>query len=139
MNHTIRFGTSLPQKLLSRFDRLTARRGYANRSEAIRDLIRAYLVEGQWESGEKETVGTVTLVYDHEKRDLGNVLTGLQHRHTDSVISVLHVHLDTHNCLEVVVIKGTPRKIRRISDKLISTKGVKYGKLTAATIGEDLN
>lgn len=139
MNQTIRFGTSLPQNLLSRFDRLTARKGYANRSEAIRDLIRAYLVEGQWESGEKETVATVTLVYDHEKRDLGNVLTSLQHRHTDSVISVLHVHLDAHNCLEVVVIKGTPRRIKRISDKLISTKGVKYGKLTAATIGADLN
>lgn len=138
MNQTIRFGISLPQSLLSRFDRLISRKGYANRSEAIRDLMRKYLVEQEWESGEKETVGTVTLVYDHEKRDLGSVLTGLQHRHTDSVISVLHVHLDAHNCLEVVVMKGKPARIRRIGDKLISTKGVKYGKLTAATIGENL-
>lgn len=102
-------------------------------------MIRKYLVEREWEDGKKETVGTVTLVYDHEKRDLGRALTGLQHRHTDSVISVLHVHLDARNCLEVVVMKGKPSRIKRIGDKLISTKGVKYGKLTAATIGENLS
>jgi CopG family nickel-responsive transcriptional regulator len=139
MNRTIRFGISLPRSLLSSFDRLISRKGYANRSEAIRDLIRKYLVEREWEGGKKETVGTVTLVYDHEKKDLGSVLTSLQHRHTDSVVSVLHVHLDARNCLEVVVMKGKPARIRRIGDKLISTKGVKYGKLTAATIGENLS
>jgi CopG family nickel-responsive transcriptional regulator len=138
MSQTIRFGISLPQSLLSRFDRLISSKGYANRSEALRDLIREYLVEREWEGGGKETVGTVSLVYDHHKRDLSNVLTDLQHQHSHSIISVLHVHLDKHNCLEVAVIKGKPSKIRTIADRLISTKGVNYGKLTMATIGKSL-
>jgi CopG family nickel-responsive transcriptional regulator len=139
MSPTIRFSISLPQRLLSRFDQLISQKGYANRSEAIRDLIREHLVEREWELGEKVTVGAVSLVYDHHKRELDKVLTDLQHQYCDSIISALHVHLDRHNCLEVVVVRGKSGQIRKIADKLISTKGVKYGKLTAATIGEDLN
>lgn len=138
MDQTIRFGISLPKSLLYRFDRLISFRGYSNRSEAIRDLIREYLVEREWETGKKETVGTVNLVYDHHKRELDKVLTNLQHQHCDSIISALHIHLDRNNCLEVVVVKGKSTRIKKIADKLISTKGVKYGKLTAATIGENL-
>ncbi len=139
MDQTIRFGISLPGSLLSRFDRLISFKGYSNRSEAIRDLIREYLVEGEWEKGEKETVGTVSLVYDHQKRELDKVLTDQQHQHYDSIISALHIHLDRNNCLELVVVKGKSTQIRRIADRLISTKGVKYGKLTTATIGENLS
>ncbi len=138
MSQTIRFGISLPKSLLARFDRLISFRGYANRSEAIRDLIREYLVEREWEQGEKTTVGTVSLVYDHHKRELDKSLTDLQHQHYDSVISALHVHLDKHNCLEVVVLRGKSNNIRKIADSLISTRGVKYGKLTLATTGENL-
>jgi CopG family nickel-responsive transcriptional regulator len=138
MNSTIRFSISLPQSLLSRFDGLISKRGYANRSEAIRDLIREHLVEREWEQGKKVTVGAVSLVYDHHKRELDQVLTELQHRYFDSIISALHVHLDRHNCLEVVVVRGKSERIKKIADRLISTKGVKYGKLTAATVGEDL-
>jgi CopG family nickel-responsive transcriptional regulator len=138
MSSTIRFSISLPQSLLSRFDGLISKKGYANRSEAIRDLIREHLVEREWEQGEKVTVGAVSLVYDHHKRELDRVLTDLQHQYFDSIISALHVHLDRHNCLEVVVVRGKSEKIKKIADQLISTKGVKYGKLTAATVGEDL-
>jgi CopG family nickel-responsive transcriptional regulator len=138
MDQTIRFGISLPESLLSRFDRLISFKGYSNRSEAIRDLIREYLVEGEWEKGKRETVGTVNLVYDHHKRELDKVLTDLQHQYYDSIISALHIHLDRNNCLEVVVVRGKSTRIRKIADKLISTKGVKYGKLTAATIGKNL-
>jgi CopG family nickel-responsive transcriptional regulator len=139
MSSTIRFSISMPQSLLSRFDRLTSKQGYANRSEAIRDLIREHLVEREWELGEKVTVGAVSLVYDHHKRELDKVLTDLQHQYFDSIISALHVHLDRHNCLEVVVVRGKSERIIKIADRLISTKGVKYGKLTAATVGEDLS
>ncbi len=138
MDQTIRFGISLPESLLSRFDRLISFRGYSNRSEAIRDLIREYLVEREWEIGKKETVGTVNLVYDHHKREIDKVLTNLQHQHCDSIVSAMHIHLDRNNCLEVVVVRGKSTRIKKIADKLISTKGVKYGKLTAATIGENL-
>jgi CopG family nickel-responsive transcriptional regulator len=138
MNSTIRFSISLPQSLLSRFDGMISKKGYANRSEAIRDLIREHLVEREWEQGEKVMVGAVSLVYDHHKRELDRVLNDLQHQYFDSIISALHVHLDRHNCLEVVVVRGKSERIKKIADRLISTKGVKYGKLTAATIGEDL-
>lgn len=139
MNDIVRFGISLPKGLLRNFDRLISIKGYANRSEAIRDLLREHLVEQEWEKGEKETVATISIVYDHRKRELANTLISLQHQHHPSILSVLHTHLDEHNCLEVAVVKGKPKKIKKIADKLISTKGVKFGKLTPATLGKDLN
>lgn len=138
MNDTVRFGISLPRRLLTNFDRLISTKGYANRSEAIRDLIREHLVEHEWEKGEKETVATINIVYDHRKRDLPNSLIRSQHKHHHFVSSVLHTHLDENNCLEVAVVKGKPTIIKKIADKLISTKGVKFGKLTPATLGKDL-
>jgi CopG family nickel-responsive transcriptional regulator len=124
---------------LESFDRLIKNKGYMNRSEAIRDLIRASLVELKWEGGEEETVGTVTLVYDHHVRDLSDKLTEQQHANHDKVISALHVHLDAHNCLEVLVVRGKARDVKKIADELIRVKGVKHGKLVMTTTGEELH
>lgn len=134
----VRFGISLDEALLLRFDRLIARKGYANRSEAIRDLIRDSLVMEEWESSTAETVGTITIVYSHETRELTDTLTDLQHRYHNSIISAMHIHLDEHNCLEVIVVKGRAKDIKTIADRLIGTKGVKHGKLTATTTGKHL-
>ena len=139
MGETVRFGISMDDKLLESFDRLIERKGYANRSEAIRDLIRAAQVEFEWEEGEKEGVGTVTLVYNHHVRDLSDKLTEQQHAHHDQIISALHVHLDAHNCLEVLVVRGKAREVRRIADELIGVKGVKHGKLVMTSTGEGLH
>ncbi|OIP62828.1 MAG: nickel-responsive transcriptional regulator NikR [Nitrospirae bacterium CG_4_9_14_3_um_filter_53_35] len=134
----IRFGISLEKPLLERFDRQIRKKGYASRSEAIRDLIRDSLVTEEWESATAETVGTITIVYSHETHELTDTLTDLQHRYFYSIISSMHIHLDEHNCLEVIVVKGKAKDIRAIADKLIGTKGVKHGKLSVTTTGKHL-
>ncbi len=135
----IRFGVSIQEHLLERFDKLIAEKGYANRSEAIRDLIRNSLVEDELETRDEETVGTIALVYDHHTRELSDKLTGRQHSHFKEIISSLHVHLDQHNCLEVVVAKGKNKKIKQLAQELIGTKGVKYGRLMSTpTTGKNL-
>ena len=137
MKELIRFGVSISSGLLDKFDELIEAKGYVNRSEAIRDLIRDYLVEHEWEK-DAETMGAVTLVYDHHMRELTESLTALQHDFHSSVISSMHVHVDEHNCLEVIVIRGKGSKVKEIADRLISTKGVKHGKLTMTTTGKGL-
>lgn len=139
MSDLIRFGISIDSKLLESFDGLIEQKGYANRSEALRDLIRAALIEVKWEHGEEEMVGTVTLVYNHHVRDLSDKLTEHQHVHHHQVISTLHVHLDAHNCLEVLVIRGKAHEIKKIADELIGVKGVKHGKLVMTATGEGLH
>ena len=139
MGEICRFGVSIDEKLLENFDKLIEKKGYVNRSEALRDLIRASLVELKWEAGEEETVGTVTLVYNHHVRDLSDKLTEHQHAHHDNIISSLHVHLDAHNCLEVLVVRGSARVVKKIADELIGVKGVKHGKLVMTTTGEELH
>ena len=119
MAELTRFGISMDQRLLEQFDELISRKGYENRSEAIRDLIRNALVEDQWTKADEETVGTVTLVYDHHTRDLADRLTEQQHDHHNLIISALHAHLDHHNCLEVVVVKGRADEVRHMADSLI--------------------
>jgi CopG family nickel-responsive transcriptional regulator len=131
----VRFGVSIPGTLLARFDGLIEGRGYGNRSEALRDLIRDYIVEREWES-DQETVGTITLVYDHHVRELSEALTALQHDRGDSIVSTLHVHLDHDHCLEVIVLRGKASELSRFADRLIGTKGVIHGRLTAATAGK---
>ena len=139
MGDTIRFGISIDSKLLDSFDKHIEYKGYANRSEALRDLIRAALIEVKWEDGGEEMVGTVTLVYNHHVRDLSDKLTEQQHAHHSQIISTLHVHLDAHNCLEVLVIRGKAREIKQISDELIGVKGVKHGKLVMTATGHGLH
>jgi len=133
-----RIGVAIDSELLARFDELIAGRGYTNRSEAFRDLVRDELVQKSWESEETEVVGTVTLVYDHHVRMLSEKLTDLQHDHHKNILSTLHVHLDHDNCLEVLIVKGKAGTVQKISDALISTKGVKHGRLTLTTTGAEL-
>ncbi len=138
MDNLVRFGVSMDSRLLKQFDKYIKEKGYKNRSEAIRDLIRNNLVEKEWKVGTEETVGTITLIYNHHKRELPETLTNIQHKYHASMISTLHVHLDSHNCLEVLVVKGKAREIKIIADRLIGTQGVKHGKLTTATLGKNL-
>jgi len=135
-----RFGVSLEEDLLENFDRHIEGAGYANRSEAIRDLIRDALVRKEWreEQENKVTAGAVILVYDHHRRGLGEKITEAQHHHFTQIISTLHVHLDHDNCLEVILLKGMAGEIRKIADSLISTKGVKHGQFVGTTTGESL-
>jgi CopG family nickel-responsive transcriptional regulator len=138
MSGLMRFGVSIDSQLMKKFDALVARKGYATRSEAIRDMIRDSLVEQEWEAEDRETVGTITIVYNHHTRELEHALTDMQHKSFHQIVSTLHVHLDAHNCLEVLVVKGMSREIRKIADRLIGTRGVKHGKLTTTTTGKEL-
>jgi CopG family nickel-responsive transcriptional regulator len=138
MSGLSRIGVAIDSDLLDKFDRLISKRGYTNRSEAFRDLIRDELVEKTWESPDAHVVGTVTLVYDHHVRLLNEKLTDLQHDHHRSILSTLHVHLDHDNCLEVLVVRGKSAEVQRIAGALISTKGVKHGRLTITTSGAEL-
>jgi CopG family nickel-responsive transcriptional regulator len=133
-----RFGVSIDSQLIRKFDALVGRKGYSTRSEAIRDMIRDSLVEQEWQSEDRETVGTITIVYNHHTRELEHALTDMQHKSFHQIVSTLHVHLDAHNCLEVLVVKGMSREIRKIADRLIGTRGVKHGKLTTTTTGKEL-
>jgi CopG family nickel-responsive transcriptional regulator len=133
-----RFGISIEAQLLEQFDQLIKTKGYTNRSEAIRDLIRDYLVEEEWRSGAGSVVGTITMVYNHHQREMSDKLTDLQHQFHDQIVSVLHVHLDAHNCLEVLVVKGDKTEIQMIAGRLNSTRGVKHCKLVTTTTGENL-
>ena len=137
MDDVVRFGVSMDSSLLKQFDKYINQKGYANRSEAIRDLIRNNLVEEEWKAGTGETVGTITIIYNHHKRELTDTLTNIQHKYHASMISTMHVHLDSHNCLEVLVVKGKAREIKIVADRLIGTKGVIHGKLTTATLGKN--
>ena len=138
MSELVRFGVSIEKELLEKFDQLISRKGYGNRSEAIRDLIRDNLVSQEWISEEQTVVGTITMVYDHHTRDLSSNLMHAQHSFPGEIMSVLHVHLDHHNCLEVLVVKGQGKLVKSLSDQLVSTRGVKHGKLTTTTTGVEL-
>ena len=129
---------AIDSSLLQKFDQLIEERGYANRSEAFRDLIRGELVQKSWASPDADVVGTVTLVYDHHVRMLNEKLTDMQHEHHRNILSTMHVHLDHDNCLEVLVVKGKAGSVQKIADGLISTKGVKHGYLTLTTTGAEL-
>jgi CopG family nickel-responsive transcriptional regulator len=138
MSKLERFGVSMEQGLLKEFDGIIDDKGYANRSEAIRDLIRNMIVEENTKLGSKEVIGTVTIVYSHDIHDLNDTLNHIQHHFHDQIISTVHVHLDEHNCMEVLIVKGKANNIKQVADKLISIKGVKHGKLTITTTGKEI-
>ncbi|MFC1705244.1 nickel-responsive transcriptional regulator NikR [Planctomycetota bacterium] len=138
MSSVVRVAVSIQKELLQQFDKLCRKRSYANRSEAIRDLIRNRLVDEEWHSGRGDTVGTVTLVYDHDVLDLPSRLTKLQHENEKTVVSTTHVHLDRHNCLEVLILRGPAKKVKELGESLTSVKGVKHGKFTMTTTGKSL-
>lgn len=134
----VRFGVSIPEDLLKRFDGIIDGKGYANRSEAIRDLIRDFIVRHEWEVGDKEVAGTITIVYNHDEADVVEELLDMQHEYVHNIISSIHVHMDEHNCLEVIIVKGNASTVKTIAERLISLKGVKHGKLVMSTTGKEL-
>jgi CopG family nickel-responsive transcriptional regulator len=137
MSELVRFGVAMPEDLLVQFDNLVARRGVAkNRSEVIRDLVREALVDEQWHDPDAVIVGTLTLVFDHHTSDLQNKLDQIQHSAHDKIISAMHIHLDAHNCLEIIAMRGCCAEINEIAESLLGIKGVKHGHLTATTTGD---
>lgn len=137
MSELIRFGVSLEKELLRGFDRLLKERGYSNRSEGIRDLIRGDLVRKQWQSN-KTVAGAITLVYDHHQRELLSRLTDIQHDYHENIFSTQHLHLDHDNCLEIIAIKGRAREIGKLYGKLKSCRGIKHAGFTESTTGSSL-
>jgi CopG family transcriptional regulator, nickel-responsive regulator len=135
-----RVGISLEDSLLEMFDEQISKRGYTNRSEAVRDLIRDSLIRDQWEdAADDETrVGVLCLVFDHEEHELSCKLTHAQHDHHEVVVSTMHIHMDRRNCLEVIVLRGAAGEVMRAADSLVATRGVKLGKLIPATTGKGL-
>ena len=131
-----RFGVSLESELLKDFDELCSEKGYENRSEAIRDLIRRSLVEREWDRNVQDAAATLTLVYDHHKSDLVQKLVAAQHDAHHLIVATLHVHLDHDNCLEVLILKGKGPKIKALSDNLVAIKGVLFGDLSLATTAQ---
>lgn len=133
MAELTRTGVAIDAELLARFDRLISKQGYTNRSEAFRDLIRDRLVNDAVELAEAPVVGTITLVYDHHSRLLLNKLMDMQHDHHELIIATTHAHLDHNVCLEVLVVKGPSRKVRKLADLLIGTKGIQHGRLVMSS------
>lgn len=133
-----RFSVSLPASLARELDRMALEKGYDNRSLAIADMIRAHLVEHRQQKGDTEIAGSITLVYDHHRHHLLDLLTDLQHDHRAEIIASLHAHLDHDNCLEVLAVRGHAGEIKKLADELIAAKGVKHGKLTVTSTGHDL-
>jgi CopG family transcriptional regulator, nickel-responsive regulator len=133
MPELVRFGVAMERHLLERFDQLVERRGYANRSEVLRDLVRRELDQDAWQRGQN-TVATITLVYDHHVRELTERLTEIQHDSGSLILSTLHVHLDHHHCLEVIAAKGPARALKSLAERLLGTKGVVSGDVVAAAL-----
>ena len=135
MQNIIRFGVSIDEKLLDRFDSIISEKGYVNRSEAIRDLIRDMLVKEETSDPEAEVMGTLTLVYSHDVHEISDKLNDVQHEHFGNIISTVHVHMDEHNCLEVLLLRGSAAEVKRIADNLLAIKNVRHGKLTVTSTG----
>lgn len=129
MSQLIRASITIDKDLMERFDNLVERSGHANRSEAIRDLIRHRLMEDEWDQDVEDAVATVTLVYDHHRPGLANEVETFGHKHFEEMISTTHVHLNADTCLEVVLLRGRPEKLRHIAEYLIGMRGVSHGKV----------
>ena len=138
MSQIERVGVSLDKKLLSMFDQLIGTQGYSNRSEAIRDLIRERLSQKQLAKPNAKAVAGIFLVYDHHSTSLSEKLIDLQHDHLLHVIASTHVHLDHHNCLEVIILKGKVKEIQELADQMASLKGVKLSRVNLMTTGKEL-
>ncbi len=137
MSDIFRFGVSLPRTLIEKFDKLIKDNKYTNRSEALRDMIRQELIKKEWQEG-KETVGAITLIYNHNKRDILNKITDTQHDFQKEIISTQHIHLDHDNCLEIVAVKGNSKKIIDLTNTLKSINGIKHTTLSMSSTGENI-
>lgn len=138
MPRLVRFGVSLDENLLDKFDNLIKERSYTNRSEAFRDLIRQELIRKEWRE-DKEVAGAIILIYDHHKRELLNKITDIQHDFQKLIISTQHIHLDHNNCLEMIAVKGRAGELQKLSEMLRSLKGVKHGVLSMSSTGENIS
>ncbi|HDJ23929.1 MAG TPA: nickel-responsive transcriptional regulator NikR [Candidatus Aminicenantes bacterium] len=138
METVTRFSISVNSELLKKYDFLLKKIGYSNRSEAIRDLIRERLAQEEWQDSQKKVVAVLSLVYNHQTRELTEVLNRIQHRHVEAVIASMHIHLDEHNCLEVIILKGSASQVEKIAHELITTRNVKHGQLIKTTTGTDI-
>jgi len=138
MEELARFGVSIPKQLLEAFDEYIEKKHYANRSEAIRDLIRQKLVEEEWKESKEEVVGVITYLYDHHKRELAEKLLDLQHDFYDKIITTQHLHVDQERCLEIVLVKGKANEIRELADKIQALKGVLHVNLAFTTLGKNI-
>jgi CopG family nickel-responsive transcriptional regulator len=127
-----RFGVSMENSLLKKFDQLVRQRGYKNRSEAVRDLVRDALIQQLWEESEEIVSGSILLFYSHHQRNLHDEMTKIQHEMHNLILVTTHFHLNHESCLEVIVVKGKAKEIQQLSNKMISLKGVEYGKFTVA-------
>ena len=134
-----RFSLSIAPELADELDGLVVRCGYPSRSQAVSEIIREHLTASQAESPKTRIVGTVTLVYDHHKRNIQALLTDIQHEHQHEglILATLHVHLDHSNCMEVLAVRGPASAVKQVADRLIAAKGVKHGKLTVTTTGQE--
>jgi CopG family transcriptional regulator, nickel-responsive regulator len=137
MSGLVRFGVSLEKSLLDRFDDLIREQRYTNRSEALRDLIRRDLVQREWRE-DRDVAGAVTLIYDHHKRDVMSKVTDTQHDFQEVIISTQHIHLDHHNCLEIVAARGKAEKVQELADALRSIKGVRHTTLSMSSTGREI-
>lgn len=137
MSELVRFGVSLEKSLLDRFDDLIREKQYTNRSEALRDLIRRELVHRQWQEG-KDVAGAITLIYDHHKRDVMSRVIDTQHEFQKVIISTQHIHLDHHNCLEIVAARGKAEEVQKLADALRSIKGVRHATLSMSSTGREI-
>ena len=138
MSELTRIGVAIDGELLGRFDTLIEKRGYDNRSEAFRDLIRAELVRESSSRPSGQVAGSLTVIYDHHVRLLEEKLTELQHAHTRIIVSVLHVHLDHDNCMEILALRGAAGDVRQFADRLSAVKGVKHAQLVICGTGDTL-
>lgn len=134
----IRLSMSIEEPLYGKLEELVERKGYQNRSEFIRDMIRDRLVEEEW-SERTEVVGTITLVYDHHRHETGEKLTELQHHRRHSVLAATHIHLSDDICAEMIMLRGSPAEIRALANAMRSQKGVLHASLTMSSTGEDLS
>jgi CopG family nickel-responsive transcriptional regulator len=137
MAKIVRFGVSLESDLLGIFDAHLRNKKYTNRSEAIRDLIREDLIKKQWKE-DKEIAGTITIIYDHHRRELVNKLMDIQHDFGKIIISTQHIHLDHHNCLETIAVRGRPGTAQELVNTLQAAKGVKHVTLGMSSTGRDI-
>lgn len=138
MSDLERYTITMPGDLFAAFDERNRRKGYKNRSEAIRDLVREALVHEEWANPDERVAATLTLVYDHHTRTLTDKITEVQHDYGDLVVSTLHVHLDHHNCLEVIVVRGLAKEIHALADAVMCIKGVKHAQLALTTEGKGI-
>ncbi|HNT69863.1 MAG TPA: nickel-responsive transcriptional regulator NikR [Syntrophorhabdaceae bacterium] len=137
MSDLVRFGVSLEKSLLDKFDRFIRERNYTNRSEAFRDMIRQELIKKEWVEGD-DVAGAITLIYDHHRKDLLNKITDIQHNYQKLIISTQHIHLDHHNCLEIIAVRGNPSAVQRLTGLLKAIKGVKHGTLSMSSAGKEI-